>query len=217
LPRDRASHVILSYTPGKLMVFVDGQRVLLANPPEIPVSGWTEQQVILGDALRGGCNWPGLMEGIGLFGREIGMPEARQRFDAFKGRSAGRKKSVDRVVVEAKLIGTCPAADPLGIAPYKRCISTQQYEVTKTLEGKLTDKLINVAQWSVLDGRVVPDYLQYKTGQVYRLALERWEDHPEQESERMISGNFEEKELFYQVREIPTPASITNPCRSADA
>lgn len=215
LPRDHASHVIVSYAPGNLMVLIDGQRVLMANPPEVPVAGWTAQSVIFGDAWKGGHNWPGLMEGIGLFGREISGAEARQRFDAFKERSAARKKSVERVVVEAKLTGTCAAADPLGIAPYKRCLSTQQYEVLKTVEGKLADKMINVAQWSVLDGKVVQDYLQYKAGQVYRLALERWEDHPEQESERMISGNFEEKDLFYQVREISAPAASPTPTSAA--
>ena len=207
LPRDRASHVIVSYAPEKMRVFVDGQRVLLADSPEVPVVGWTPQSLIFGDSWKGGHNWPGLMEGIGLFGREISFAEARQRFNAFKERCAGRKKSVDRVVVEAKLTGTCAAADPLGIAPYKRCLSTQQYEVVKTVEGKLADKVISVAQWSVLDGRVVKEYLGFKAGQTYRLALERWEDHPEQESERMISGNFEEKELFYQIRDVTAPTS----------
>lgn len=217
LPRDRASHVIVSYAPGKLSVFIDGQRVLIANPPDVPVTGWTAQQLIFGDASRGGHNWLGLIEDIGLFGRQIGGAEARQRFDAQQERCAGRKKSVERVVVEAKLTGTCAAADPLGIAPYKRCLSTQQYEVQKIIEGKTADKLINVAQWSVLDGKVVPDYLNYKAGQTYRLVLERWEDHPEQESERMISGKFEEKDLFYQMRETAVPASSATPAAVAQA
>ncbi len=221
LPADHASHVVVSYAPGKLAVFIDGQRVLLANSPDVPVAGWTAQAVIFGDALRGGRNWPGLMEGMGLFGREIGAAEARQRFEAFKERGAARKKSVERVVIDAKLTGVCAAADPQGIAPYKRCLSTQQYEVVKTIEGNLTDKVISVAQWSVLDGRVVPGYLKYKAGQTYRLALERWSDHPEQESERMISGNFEEKELFYQVRESAVPAATNavaaTPAASGDA
>ncbi len=213
LPRGRASHVVVSYTPGKLAVFVNGQRVLLKNPPEALVATWTAQQLIFGNAVRGDRNWPGLMEGIGLFGREIGAAEARQRFEAQQARSAGRKPTVDIVIVEAKLTGVCAAADPQGIAPYKRCLSLQQFEVVKIIEGKLADKVISVAQWSVLGGRVVPEYLKYKAGQTYRLALEHWSDHPEQESERMISGDFEEKELFYQVRELaaPAPAAITAP------
>ncbi|TFG88602.1 MAG: hypothetical protein E4H18_01880, partial [Hyphomicrobiales bacterium] len=219
LPRDRASHVVVSYAPGKLAVFVNGQRVLLGNSPEVAVPSWTAQQVIFGDAVRGGRNWPGLLEGIGLFGREIGAAEARQRFEAQQARSSGRKATVERAIVEAKLTGVCAAADPKGIAPYKRCLSVQQFEVVKTVEGKLADKVINVAQWSVLDGRVVPDYLKFKAGETYRLALERWADHPEQESERMISGDFEEKELFYQVRELAAsaPAAVAMPVATAPA
>jgi len=217
LPRDRASHVVVSYAPGKLAVFVNGQRVLLGNSPEVAVAAWTAQQVIFGDAARGGHNWPGLLEGIGLFGREIGQAEARQRLEAQQARSAGRKATVERAIVEAKLTGVCAAADPKGIAPYKRCLSVQQFEVVKTIEGKLADKVINVAQWSVLDGRVVPDYLNFKAGETYRLALERWADHPEQDSERMISGDFEEQELFYQVRELAAPAANAMPVATAPA
>ncbi len=206
LPQARASHVIVSYAPGNLAVFVDGQRVLLANPPTVPLAAWIAQPLLFGDAWRGGRNGPGLMEGIGLFGREIGAAEAQQRFAVVQARRAGRKASIGRVIVEAKLTGTCPPADPKGIAPYKRCLSVQQYEVVKTVEGALADKVVSVAQWSVLDGRVVQEYLGFKVGQSYRLALERWEDHPEQESERMISGEFAEAGLFYQVRELATSA-----------
>ena len=208
LPRGCASHVIVSYAPGKLGVFVNGQRVILTGSSEVPVSGWAPQPLIFGDAQRGGHNWPGLIEGMGIFGREIAAAEARQRFEAWKDRTAGRKASVERVIVEAKLVGTCPPADPKGIAPYKRCLSVQQFEVVKTIEGKLDDKRINVAQWSVLDARVVAEYLALKAGQTSRLALERWVDHPEQESERMISGDFEESQLFYQVREASAPPAV---------
>ncbi len=213
LPPGRASQVIVSYAPGKLAVFVDGQRVLLANSPTIPVSGWLAQPLIFGDSWRGGHDWPGLLEGVGLFAREMGAPEARQRWAAWQERQAGRPEAVERVVVEAKLVGTCPAADPLAIAPYKRCLSVQQFEIVKVVQGKLAEPVVSVAQWSVLDGRVVPEYLEFKAGQTYRLALEHWGDRPEQESERLISGDFEEVDLFYQVRETPPwkAAAVTAP------
>ena len=43
-------------------------------------------------------------------------------------------------------------------------------------------KRINVAQWSILDARVVPAYTNLAKGQRCRLTLEAWSDHPEQES-----------------------------------
>ncbi len=207
LPRDQARHLIVSYAPGNLAVFVDGRRVLLTDPPTVPVAGWTLQALLMGDASGGAHNWPGLMEGVGLFGREIGASEARQRFEWQQARRAGRKADPARRVVEARLTGTCPPADPKGIAPYLRCLSVQQYEILKTVAGAPVDRMVNVAQWSVLDGRVVPGYLEYRAGQTYRLALEAWTDHPEQESERLISGEFEPAAMFYQVRETRPPAA----------
>ncbi|MET0261960.1 MAG: hypothetical protein ABW223_03620, partial [Rariglobus sp.] len=204
----RANHVIVSYTDGDLTCYLDGQRVLLANPLRGGLAGWTPQHLVFGDAWKGGRNWPGLLEGIGVFTRTIGASEARQRFAQQTERISGRK-AVAHVVVEAKLIASCPPADPAGIAPYRRCLSVQQFEVLNVIEGKCDDKKIGVAQWSVLDGKVFPEYLTYKKGQTYRLALERWTDRPEQESERMLLGDFEEEgEMFYQVREAASAVAV---------
>lgn len=209
LPAGEFSHVIVSYAPGKLGVYVNGQQVILRDAPTVPVTGWTEQPLILGDDNSGKHDWAGFMESIGLFGREISSSEARQRANAYETRQAERAPVAQRVIVEAKLIDTCPAADPQGIAPYRRCLSVQQYQITKVIDGELTDKVISVAQWSVLDGKVVPAYLDYKVGQTYRLALEAWHDHPEQESERMIMGDFDEEgDMFYQVREPVAPLIV---------
>lgn len=202
---NQLNHLIVSYAPGKLGVYLNGKRVILPNPWTGGLSKWTPQPLILGDSAKGDHNWPGSMENIGLFSREISEAEARQRFNQYRDATAARK-SAARAVVEAKLVGRTPAADPKGIAPYRRCVSVQLYEVTKVLEGKLDDPKITVAQWSVLDGEVVPDYLQMNEGQTYKLALEAWEDHPEQESERMISGDFDaELPLFYDVTSKPLP------------
>ncbi len=215
----RANHVIVSYAAGELTCYLNGQRVLLANPLRGGLAGWTPQHLVFGDAWKGGRNWPGLLEGIGVFTRTIGASEARQRFAQQTERISGRKE-VARVVVEAKLIATCPPADPAGIAPYRRCLSLQQFEVLNVIEGKCDDKKIGVAQWSVLDGKVFPEYLTYTKGKTYRLALERWTDRPEQESERMLLGDFEEEgEMFYQVREAASnvASQIAEPVENSAA
>ena len=197
----KANHVIVSYADGDLACYLDGQRVLLQNPLRGGLAGWTPQHLIFGDAWKSGRNWPGLMEGVGVFTRTVGGAEARARFAQQAERRAGRK-DVPRVVVEAKLVGTCPPATLAAITPYRRAMSLQQYEVIKVVEGKCDDKKISVAQWSLLDGKPFPEYQTYKAGQTYRLALERWTDRPEQESERMMLGDFtEDGEMFYQVRE----------------
>ncbi|PTY04177.1 hypothetical protein DB346_05170 [Verrucomicrobia bacterium LW23] len=172
-------------------------------------------------------NWRGQMEGVAILSRAVSESEARQRYAmALEKRGGslaaaaaaptpeplppGARKPIDTIVVEAKLTGTCPPADPKGIAPYKRNLSIQKYEIQRVIKGRLDEKEITVAQWSVLDGQVVPAYTRLAAGQTYTLALEAWEARPEQESERSLSGNFDGDalSLFYEVR--PPAASTTS-------
>ena len=207
------THLIVSYSPGKLGVYVNGRPALVPTAAAGGLGSWTAQPVIFGDAWQGGRNWPGTLEGIAIMSREIPETEARRRFERQR-ESRKSRRPVEPIVAELKLVGTCEAADPKAIAPYRRCLSVQHYEVAKVLKGKLDDKEITVAQWSVLDGKVFPGYGKFTKGQTYTLTLEPWEAHPEQESERMIPGDFDPTlPLFYDVTvppaAIPKPATAT--------
>jgi len=186
----QSTHVVLSYADGKFACYLNGKRAILAHPFKGGFSTWTAQPLIFGDSAKGGHNWPGLLENIGLFSREISAGEARARYLQYRDRAKARKP-IETILVDAKLVGPCPAADPKGIAPYRRCLSVQLYEVQKVIQGKCDDKKISIAQWSVLDAQVVPAYEKLTVGQTYRLALERMSDRPEQESERTLNGDFE--------------------------
>ena len=201
LAQNQPNHIIVSYAGGKLACYVNGKRAIMPNPLRGWLTNWTAQPLIFGDAWKGGQNWAGLMEDIGLFSREISATEARQRFLKQRERTKARKP-VETVIVDAKLIGRCSAADPKGIAPYRRCFSQQLYEIVKVISGTCADPKIVVAQWSVLDAKVVPSYEKLAVGQTYRLAVEKMDDHPEQESERSISGDFNanDYQLYYEVR-----------------
>jgi hypothetical protein len=209
LIQNQPNHIIVSYADGKLACFVNGCRAILPNPFHGGLSNWTTQPLIFGDSSKGGQNWTGLMEDIGLFSRQIDAPEARQRYLKQRERTSPRKP-IDTLVVEAKLIGRCPPADPQGIAPYRRCLSVQLYEVEKVISGKCDDKQITVAQWSVLDAQVVPSYTQMAVGNTYQLTLQKMDDRPEQQSERQLSGDFKAPDtiqLYYDTINPAPPAT----------
>ena len=207
------THLIVSYSSGKLGIYFDGRPALVPTAAAGGLGSWTAQPVVFGDAWQGGRNWPGTLEGIAIMSREIPEAEARRRFERQR-ESRKSRRPVEPIVAELKLVGTCEAADPKAIAPYRRCLSVQHYEVAKVLKGKLDDKEITVAQWSVLDGKVFPGYGKFAKGQTYTLTLEPWEAHPEQESERMIPGDFDPTlPLLYDVTVppavAPKPATAT--------
>ena len=232
LTQNAPNHIFVSLgDDGKLSCSINGGRVIFPGAAQVlgKPAGWTPQHLVFGDSYSGGANWPGLIEGIGIYTRAVTDGEARQRYGMALEKRGGSltaapdstRKPIETILVEAKLVGTCPAADPKGIAPYKRNLSIQKYEIQKVLKGKLTEKEITVAQWSVLDGQVVPTYGKLPSGQTCRLALEPWEARPEQESERSLAGNFEGSDtltLFYEVRNPELPfVAVLNPAASAPA
>jgi hypothetical protein len=77
-----------------------------------------------------------------------------------------------------------PTPDPKSVAPYVRVLVVGEYEVEKVVEGRCDAKRILAARWAILDGRVVP--IAATPGGRVRLVLERFDDHPELESERLI-------------------------------
>ncbi len=218
LTQNQSNHVIVSYTDGKLACFINGQEALLSSPFHGGFSNWTAQPLIFGDAAQGGHNWPGLMEGINIFSRDVGIAEAKSRYFHESDRSAARKP-VETVVMDAKLVTRCSPADPSQIAPYRRCLSVSLYEVEKVISGTCKDPKIAVAQWSVLDAKVDPDYLKFTAGQTYRLAVEKMDDHPEQESERTFNGDFDADSLplYYAVRAPDTTPTAPAPAPVAAA
>ncbi|MGB8354635.1 MAG: LamG-like jellyroll fold domain-containing protein [Chthoniobacteraceae bacterium] len=207
LIQNQPNHIIISYADGRLGCFINGQEAIIPNPFHGGLSNWTAQPLIFGDAAKGGHNWPGLLEDINFFNREISQPEAKQRYLQERAITKVRKP-VETVVVDAKLITRGPPADPKGIAPYRRCLSVSLYQVEKIISGTCPDSKISVAQWSVLDAKVVPGYDRLAAGQTCRIAMEKMDDHPEQESERTFNGDTDAAaQLYYEVRNpAATPA-----------
>jgi hypothetical protein len=223
LSAGRPVHLAVSVSGAEgLRVAADGKRVLLPAGLERDAEGgsgaassalsprsWQPAPLTLGDVADGGANWPGRLESIAFLGRTLSLPDARLRVAAWRERAAAREPAAQRLEVEALLVGDCEPADPLGIAPYRRCLSVRHYRILKVHKGRTDDRDINVAQWSVLDGEVFAPYLDYKPGNSYRLSLEPWEAHPEQESERMTMGDEVDIEMpfYYQPPAIALPAA----------
>jgi len=65
-----------------------------------------------------------------------------------------------------------------------RVLVAGEYEVEKVVEGRCDAKRILAAHWAILDSKVLP--VVGTSGSRHRLVLERFDDHPELESERLV-------------------------------
>jgi len=110
------------------------------------------------------------------------------------------KKTIKRVVVEARLTDPSVIPTPQDIAPYRRALLVNGYEVVRVISGAYRQKKIMAAHWVIEDGQVLRDAKREK-GKTYRMSLERYDDHPELEGERLIMDSDEFKlPLFFELR-----------------
>jgi hypothetical protein len=111
-------------------------------------------------------------------------------------RKPAPKKTIKRVVVEARLTDPSVIPTPQNIAPYRRALLVNGYEVVRVISGSYRQKKIMAAHWVIEDGRVLGDAKREK-GKTYRMVMERFDDHPELEGERLIMDSDEFKLLLY--------------------
>jgi len=182
----RPQHVLIAYQPGRLAAWRDGEALAPAPQPAGDLGPWTDGPPVFGAEAGGGRPWAGRLEGIAIYNRYIEQEEAKARFAAAAARLKGRRPA-DRAVVAARLAAATPVPDPKAIAPYVRALAAHEYEVQEVAEGRLDARRILVARWAILDGRTLP--AAGKAGEPLRLVLERFEDHPELDSERLIMEN----------------------------
>ncbi len=81
-----AQHVVVTYVPGKVVCYLDGEQVLDTDRVRGDFSNWSPQHLLFGDEWSGGRDWAGRLHGISIESRAIDATEARRRFERTKGK-----------------------------------------------------------------------------------------------------------------------------------
>ena len=201
---DVPQHVVVSYQPGQIVCYLDGKKVFDEQCPPSDFSNWTEQHLVFGDEWReGSADWSGVIEGVAIYNRALTAAEAEEHHRLFQQKLSDRKP-VDRTVVRARLVSTTNPPSPESIVPYRRALIVADYEVEKVIAGSMTEKKIQVADWGVLDAKIVPQ--NFKIGSSYELTLEKYSDQPQLEGERLVSDSDNFDLTMYYLAGIQNPA-----------
>lgn len=126
----------------------------------------------------------------------VGPPAGAQ---ASGERPPDSSRDAGRIVVQARLVHAGPIPTPQSILPYRHALVVNEYEILSVVEGTYEPRRIRVAQWAIRDSRVL-EGAQKEAGPEHRLALERYDAHPELEGERLITDlSASEQPLYYEV------------------
>lgn len=185
VPVGTATHVIVSYRPGQLAFYRDGQPVEVAQKLHGNFRTWEPADLNFGDEPDGSRGWDGELEGVAIFNRFIGAEEARRHYE-LQAAVLQARPPVDVLRVRGRVVEATPTPDPASVAPYRRALALYVYELDPAAPAVDGSRRIQVYHWALLDGQPVTGLPQ--ADEWRDLLLERAEQRPELESERRVVG-----------------------------
>lgn len=197
----RTYHVLVGYANGVVTCHVDGQRVMQSSAIRGDFSNWNDQAKLLfgdeWDALH--RQWSGLLEGVAIYDRKIGDEEAARKAALYRKILEARPPR-ESWEVDLELVRRHEPPPLEQISPYRRALVLNLYKVLG--DSPVADKNgeVRVAEWILLDGNEPAANRPLRNGTRRTMSLERFTDHPQLESERMIGEPFDlEHELYVEA------------------
>jgi len=81
----RPTHLIVSYSPGRLVCYRNGKRVEDTAAMQGDFSNWSAHHLLLGDEWGGDRDWSGQLKHVAIHNRVIGSAEAKLRYRLSRG------------------------------------------------------------------------------------------------------------------------------------
>ncbi len=188
LTSSAAVHLALTFSPGRLDAFVDGERSPAAAATQ-PVAGdlfpWKPRALAFGAEPGAAARWHGTLAEIAIWNRPLAPSEIAA--EAARVRAAvGSAQPVPRTIVEARLLRASPPPTLDEISPYREALAVDELEVTRQISGpslesgpQATARRIRVVRWAILDGELLA---APAVGDLRRLVLEPFVAQPQLES-----------------------------------
>jgi hypothetical protein len=177
------THIVLSIREGVVRFYIDGRRESESPLPENFFSGWSTGPLFFGARAGGVDPWSGFIEGVAMYNRGLTEEDVR---DAYTHRNnlVTQRVPAPRLHVKARLVAASHIPTPGDIAPYRRALVVNEYDVVDLIAGAMEDRRFLAAHWAILDGEILP-HAARAVGQVYEMTLEPYEERRELEGERL--------------------------------
>ncbi len=75
-------HIVVTYSDGRLLCFVNGKKVLEDAKVRGNFSNWEKHHLLLGDEYDGKRDWAGSIQRLGLYSRALDAAEIQERYEA---------------------------------------------------------------------------------------------------------------------------------------
>lgn len=185
-------HAVITYSPGYLAVYRDGEPVAVDTDVRGAFGGWKP------GALTFGEGWAGGLEGVAIYARVLGPSEVAENALSYR-RIREERPAVPRLELRARLRARSALPTLDQISPYRQALAVYEYDVEAVLAGDYEPAVARVAHWVILDGETLP-VARSAEGAAVHLVLEPFAANPQLES-HYLSATLEEAglPLLYDV------------------
>ena len=197
---NRPEHLFFDLQGKQMKLYVNGRLVKRSSLAASPFSSLKSLNLLLGQSGKKDPGVNGAISHVAMYASAFNASEITQKAHMVTGELEARK-DIKSIQFKGQLTETSviPAPDSLGA--YRRALVVNRYRTTDIMQGKYSEKEILVAQWAVLDRTVLPETENFKIGNILELKVEKFDQHPELEGERLMMDMFDpDLELYYQVR-----------------
>jgi hypothetical protein len=205
LPPGVESHVAVTYSPGRLVAYLNGEEAFSTDEIQGGFFHWQTYPVTIGSDARGRSTWHGALEGIAIYDRVLSAEEIRESATRQLQRVAARDE-VPQWTLKVEKIDCSEVPTLEEITPYREALATCEYRVVETLEGRYDHPLARVAQWVIQDGQKAM-LRRAAEGEVGQVVVERFRDNPQLDSLYLSDTlpDAPDLPLFYLVGESRRP------------
>jgi hypothetical protein len=198
LPARASSHVVVSYSSGRLVAYLNGSQVLSIDSVQGGFFHWRARPLTIGSDWNEKRPWTGGLEGLALYNRILDPEEVRENHRRYRAMIENRPP-IEAWTVDATLVqcSVRPVLDD--IAPYRDALMTCEYSVESDTTSFDLGSSLRVAQWAILDGQ---DVGTTEIAAVAKLGLTRFRDNPQLESQVLSDtlDRLRQFPLFYSSR-----------------
>lgn len=175
LPSDLPAHLLVTYEPGRLTAYLNGELRLDSSAAQGGLYHWRDLPLSFGDG-----SWSGRIEGVALYDRVLEPAEVGEAHRLYLEKR-GARLPIPRSVVEVTLLARSKRPTLAEISPYREALFTVAYKVERRISGPPVTADLRVAQWAVLDGTALA-VTRASAGDRLRLTLEPFHRQPQLES-----------------------------------
>lgn len=183
----RTQHLVVSYTPGRLRAYLDGEETTDSADLRAGFFHWKLRNLRLGaegpgptrpgEKGSGGWNWLGTIEGVAVYDRALDAEEAKENHRRYA--EILRKQGVvqpPRILAEMMSRSRIPNLDE--IAPYREALAVFEYRVNRVLAGPVETDVIRVVHRVLLEGEELP-IASLRRSQEVELELQPFDAQPQ--------------------------------------